>query len=203
MAFGFGAVVAFAVSARRTGKAEVDARAQERLPKYFDYVHELEETSPRQNGKSDTDVKTAAEQEAEVESGRAGGLTPWYNATGPSGGESLAAAYEQCREITERYSKTFYLATALMSRERGQAFWAVYAWCRRTDDLVDMPRQKGDNNLEEELIEWEARLNEVFAGRPRDVIDAALTDTVMKLPNLSIVPFEDMIKGMVMDVPGT
>jgi len=57
--------------------------------------------------------------------------------------------------------------------------------------------------LAEELIEWEARLNEAFAGRPKDVIDAALTDTVVRFPTLSIVPFQDMIKGMVMDVPGT
>jgi phytoene synthase len=120
----------------------------------------------------------------------------------PDGG-GLAAAYEQCREITERYSKTFYLATALMPFERSSAFWAVYAWCRRTDDLVDMPRMKASKPLDEELIEWEARLNEVFAGRPRDVIDAALTDTVVRFPTLSIVPFQDMIKGMVMDVPGT
>merc|ERR1719299_256923 len=66
-----------------------------------------------------------------------------------------------------------------------------------------MPRQTDDNSLREELIDWEARLNEAFAGRPRDVIDAALTDTVMRFPSLSIEPFEDMIKGMVMDVPGT
>ena len=129
-------------------------------------------------------------------------LTPWYDATRRTNGGGLAAAYEQCREITERFSKTFYLATALLPRERSSALWAVYAWCRRTDDLVDMPRQKDHKHLAEELIEWESRLNEAFAGRPRDVIDAALTDTVVRFPNLSIAPFQDMIKGMVMDVPG-
>jgi phytoene synthase len=176
------------------------------LPKYFDYVHELETTQPRQNGVKDSVAKTSTEQREKVDAERYGttnGLTPWYDLSRSPGGGGLDAAYEQCRDITERYSKTFYLATVLMPKERASAFWAVYAWCRRTDDLVDMPRLKADNNLREELIDWEDRLNEAFAGRPRDVIDAALTDTVVRFPSLTVEPFEDMIKGMVMDVPGT
>jgi phytoene synthase len=201
LAFGFGAVAAFAVSAQRSGKAaKADASASERLPKYFDYVHELENTAC-QNGK--TDAQDTSEQDVEAETTRLAGPAPWYDLNKSPGGEGLAAAYEQCREITERYSKTFYLATALMPKERGSAFWAVYAWCRRTDDLVDMPRKEQDNNLLEELVDWEHRLDEVFAGRPLDVIDAALTDTVIRYPTLSVEPFKDMIKGMIMDVPGT
>jgi len=50
---------------------------------------------------------------------------------------SLAESYELCRRITEKYSKTFYLGTLLMPKAKRQAIWAIYVWCRRTDELVD------------------------------------------------------------------
>jgi len=40
--------------------------------------------------------------------------------------------------ITAKYSK-FYLGTLLMSRAKRRAIWAIYVWCRRTDELVDGP----------------------------------------------------------------
>ena len=49
----------------------------------------------------------------------------------------LQESYEYCRQITTEYAKTFYLATLLMPKEKRQAIWAIYAWCRRTDELVD------------------------------------------------------------------
>ena len=54
--------------------------------------------------------------------------------------------------------------------------------------------------LRTELAEWGRRLKEVWAGRAHDLIDLALVDTVRNYPELAIEPFEDMIKGMVMDL---
>lgn len=51
----------------------------------------------------------------------------------------LEKAYERCGEITGEYAKTFYLGTQLMTPERARAIWAIYVWCRRTDELVDGP----------------------------------------------------------------
>jgi phytoene synthase len=42
-------------------------------------------------------------------------------------------------------------------------------------------------------------LEAIFEGRPYDVLDAALTDTITKFP-LHIQPFRDMIEGMRMDL---
>lgn len=41
-----------------------------------------------------------------------------------------------------------------------------------------------------------------FEGRPYDVLDAALTDTITQFP-LHIQPFRDMIEGMRMDLTKT
>lgn len=107
--------------------------------------------------------------------------------------------YETCRMITEQYAKTFFFGTQFFSDEKKRAVWAVYAWCRRTDDIVDKPR-KETGSLRDELGQWRERLQDIWNGRAHDVIDLALVDTVKNYPALDIEPFDDMIKGMVMDL---
>ncbi|XP_062194045.1 phytoene synthase 3, chloroplastic-like isoform X2 [Phragmites australis] len=109
----------------------------------------------------------------------------------------LKAAYDQCGEVCKEYAKTFYLATQLMTPERRRAIWAIYVWCRRTDELVDGPNAAHISALA--LDRWESRLEDIFAGRPYDMLDAALSDTVASFP-VDIQPFRDMIEGMRMDL---
>jgi len=111
----------------------------------------------------------------------------------------LEESYEQCRKITAHYAKTFYFGTTFFDEPKRKAVWAVYAWCRRTDDIVDKPR-KDSTSLRDELAEWTARLREIWQGKAYDSIDLALVDTVRNYPDLSVQPFEDMVKGMVMDL---
>jgi len=115
----------------------------------------------------------------------------------------LDAAYQQCESITKVFAKTFYLGTRLMTEEQKKAVWAIYVWCRRTDDLVDGPRALMNTAvLKADLAAWEERLYEVWDGKPQDSLDLALLDTKLKYPTLDINPFLDMIKGMAMDTPG-
>ncbi|KAK2978916.1 hypothetical protein RJ640_019231 [Escallonia rubra] len=108
----------------------------------------------------------------------------------------LDEAFERCRVICAEYAKTFYLGTLLMTEERQKAIWAIYVWCRRTDELVD--GHNATHMTSSVLDRWEERLEDIFKGRPFDMLDAALTDTVHKFP-LDIKPFRDMIEGMRMD----
>ncbi|KAF2325706.1 hypothetical protein GH714_033363 [Hevea brasiliensis] len=109
----------------------------------------------------------------------------------------LSEAYERCGEVCAEYAKTFYLGTLLMTPERRRAIWAIYVWCRRTDELVDGPN--ASHITPTALDRWEARLEDLFRGRPFDMLDAALSDTVTKFP-VDIQPFKDMIEGMRMDL---
>jgi hypothetical protein len=54
--------------------------------------------------------------------------------------QALNLAYRRCEYVTKLFSKTFYMGTSLMQPEARQHVWAIYAWCRRTDDIVDSPR---------------------------------------------------------------
>ncbi|XP_073112850.1 phytoene synthase 2, chloroplastic [Elaeis guineensis] len=109
----------------------------------------------------------------------------------------LKEAYDRCGEVCAEYAKTFYLGTLLMTPERRRAIWAIYVWCRRTDELVDGPN--AFHITPSALDRWESRLENLFAARPYDLFDAALSDTISKFP-VDIQPLKDMIEGMRMDL---
>nr|ACU29637.1 phytoene synthase [Elaeagnus umbellata] len=109
----------------------------------------------------------------------------------------LNEAYDRCGEVCAEYAKTFYLGTLLMTPERRRAIWAIYVWCRRTDELVDGPN--ASHITPKALDRWESRLEDLFEGNSFDMLDAALSDTVARFP-VDIQPFKDMIEGMRMDL---
>lgn len=111
---------------------------------------------------------------------------------------STEESYELCRQITAEYGKTFYLATLLMSVPKRRAIWAIYAWCRNTDELVD--GADADETTPATLDRWEAQLERIFRGSPTDNYDVALVDTIARFPDLAIEPFRDMIAGQRMDL---
>jgi len=84
-----------------------------------------------------------------------------------------------------------------MPEKKAKAIWAIYVWCRRTDELVDGPN--ASKITPRAIDRWEERLEAIFNGRPYDSLDATLSDTVSLFP-LDIQPFRDMIGGMRMDL---
>ncbi|KAL6655065.1 hypothetical protein ACP70R_005891 [Stipagrostis hirtigluma subsp. patula] len=112
----------------------------------------------------------------------------------PVAGGGLEAAFDRCGEVCKEYAKTFYLVDAAddPGEEEGDL-----GDIRRTDELVDGPNASHITALA--LDRWESRLEDAFAGRPYDMLDAALADTVARFP-VDIQPFRDMIQGMRMDL---
>lgn len=113
----------------------------------------------------------------------------------------LEQAYVESGEVTGAFAKTFYMGTQLLPEEARRAIWAIYVWCRRTDEIVDAPRENDDEMLKD-LSQWEVRLENLWKyGEVHDVLDLCLLDIRIKYPKLPITPFVDMIRGMLMDVP--
>ncbi len=114
---------------------------------------------------------------------------------------SLEQAYEDCRRETAEWAKTFYLGTLLMPPAKRRAIWAIYVWCRRTDELMDSPEAQARPvaELAERLDRWERRTRALFAGDVRDGLDLVMRDTLERYPQ-PIQPYLDMIEGMRMDL---
>tara|TARA_Y100001968_G_scaffold147309_1_gene134765 strand:+ start:2384 stop:2815 length:432 start_codon:yes stop_codon:yes gene_type:complete len=117
---------------------------------------------------------------------------------------NLEDAYEACRKETAKWAKTFYLGTMLLPPSKRKAIWAIYVWCRRTDELMDSSeaQQKSKEELSDRLNKWEEKTKQVFAGRTEDDLDEVLSDTLHKFPQ-SIEPYIDMIEGQRMDLDKT
>jgi len=113
----------------------------------------------------------------------------------------LDQAYEICRKETQQWAKTFYLGTLLLPLKKRKAIWAIYVWCRRTDEIMDSVEAstKSQNELSDNLDEWEENTKNVFKGNIKSELDSVLLDTIEKYPQ-SIQPYLDMIDGQRMDL---
>ncbi len=113
----------------------------------------------------------------------------------------LDQAYEICRKETQQWAKTFYLGTLLLPQEKRKAIWAIYVWCRRTDEIMDSVEAstKSQDELSDNLDEWEENTKNVFRGNIKSELDSVLLDTIEKYPQ-SIQPYLDMINGQRMDL---
>lgn len=114
---------------------------------------------------------------------------------------TLEEAYEACRQETAQWAKTFYLGTLLMPPAKRRAIWAIYVWCRRTDELMDSPQAQAlpVDRLAERLDRWEGRTRALFAGEVRDALDLVMADTLRRYPQ-PLQPYLDMIEGQRMDL---
>ena len=113
----------------------------------------------------------------------------------------MEEAYEACRLETAEWAKTFYLGTLLMPPQKRRAIWAIYVWCRRTDELMDSPEAQARpvSELAERLDQWEQRTRDLFAGVVRDGLDLVMRDTLERYPQ-PLQAYLDMIEGQRMDL---
>ena len=114
---------------------------------------------------------------------------------------SLEQAYEDCRQETAHWAKTFYLATLLMPPDKRRAIWAIYVWCRRTDELMDSAEAQAQpaSDLAVRLDTWERRTRDLFAGTVQDGLDLVMRDTIERFSQ-PMQPYLDMIEGQRMDL---
>jgi phytoene synthase len=91
----------------------------------------------------------------------------------PQAGE-LERAYVYCAGITRVYSRTFYLASSLLPRDKRCAVQALYAFCRSTDDLVDETQSYAQADTL--FANWRARLANPYPAA-HDPVPLAWADT--------------------------
>jgi phytoene synthase len=109
----------------------------------------------------------------------------------------LEAAYRLCRGIVEQHSKTFYLSSLFLNAEKRRAVWAVYAFCRTADDIIDQvaPAQERLDAIDA----WERRLVAAYKGVAADPIYIAFSDAAQRF-DIPIEPALDLLRGARMDV---
>jgi presqualene diphosphate synthase len=92
---------------------------------------------------------------------------------------------------------SFAWAMRFLPRERRQAIFTVYAFCREVDDIAD-----GEDSAEEKrsaLAQWRREIDLLYTGRPTKPTALALHEPV-KTFNLERDAFLAVIDGMEMDI---
>jgi 15-cis-phytoene synthase len=111
-----------------------------------------------------------------------------------------APSVDACREVIERHSRSFTLASRLLPPGvRGEA-WVIYAWCRRADDAIDGAAPAAQAQA---LAGLRAELDRVYADEPieGDETLAAFQHVVRRRAIPRAYP-EALLDGMDMDARG-
>ncbi|MFQ5780083.1 MAG: phytoene/squalene synthase family protein [Nitrospiria bacterium] len=105
-------------------------------------------------------------------------------------------AYRYCKVLTHRCGPHFSVGFRFLPRRKRDAIYAVYAFCRYADDIVD-ERQKAP--LDVLLKSWEAELDRCYRQEPTHPITVALADAIRRYP-IPKEGFLGLIEGCRMDL---
>lgn len=93
---------------------------------------------------------------------------------------ALERSYARCRALNRRHGRTYYLSTFVLPRPKRPHVWALYAFCRYADDIVDDLGDAPVARRRAALDDLGARFfADLEAGRSEDPILRAVVDTVL------------------------
>lgn len=102
-----------------------------------------------------------------------------------------------CSSLTKKSRSNFYYAFLFLPRAQREAMYAVYAFCRILDDVVDLG---GVAEVQRrELARWRRELTRCFEGAPEEPVAQRLAQVVKRFP-ISRVALEAIIDGVEMDL---
>ena len=106
----------------------------------------------------------------------------------------LRSCFAYCDKITAFHSKSFYMASRFLPPAKRNAIRALYAFCRTTDDIVDMEQGANHGQIErwrKDTVSENIRFNDPV------VIAWAHTRSQFNIPNLYA---SQLIDGVKMDL---
>ena len=98
--------------------------------------------------------------------------------------------------LVKRSGTSFYWAMRLLPPEKRHAMYAVYAFCREVDDIVDDPGATPEKITR--LDQWRLEIDNLFTGNPGQPVTKALSEPLRKF-GLRKEDFLAVIDGMAMD----
>ena len=102
-----------------------------------------------------------------------------------------------CSRLTRKSRSNFYYAFLFLPREKREAIYAVYAFCRSADDVADGTASLDEKRLQ--LSEWRREVDRCYAGEPRHPITVKLAQSLERF-RIPKEHFDELIAGVEMDL---
>ena len=112
---------------------------------------------------------------------------------------SIADARE-CERITRRHARTFTLASRFLPAEKRRAAFAVYAFCRTADDIVDQSAPGGESPAAA-IARFRRSLDGALAGEPDGAMFRELVHAVSSF-ELPATTLHALVDGVARDLDG-
>ncbi len=104
------------------------------------------------------------------------------------------------RRVTKASGSNFYYAFLFLPKPKREAIYAVYAFCRLSDDLVDEVKAGGDPAAA--LTRWRQELDTDFHSGARHPVIAAVGQAARRF-TIPKAYFQELLNGMEMDLTRT
>jgi phytoene synthase len=113
--------------------------------------------------------------------------------------DKLASGFAKCKEITKRYGTSFYFATQFFPADTRQGIYAVYAFARIPDEIVDDPHMSDKVAALAQLRQWRTDWLAAMerGGSDDDVMNAIVW--AFKKYGIPVSEGEAFLKSMFMD----
>ncbi len=110
--------------------------------------------------------------------------------------DSLSQSFAAARQITRHHAKSFYFSSFFLPPRKKAAAYAIYAFCRHADDLLDV---HSNDTLSDQRHELTQILDQLYAGScPGLPFAAAFHQTIISY-GIPRVHFEELIEGVCSD----
>ena len=111
---------------------------------------------------------------------------------------ALEESHRYCHRETKRHARSFYFASLALPREKKRAAYAVYAFCRYADDLVDRAASK--EGIGPLLARIAADFDRMAGGEMSAPGFAPAFGWAVRRFGLEKQPFLDLLAGVAMDL---
>lgn len=105
---------------------------------------------------------------------------------------------DNSKQIAKESNSSFYYSFSLLAKPKRDAMNTVYAFCRKTDDIVDEGSEPEELKFER-LRKWRIELEKALYGTSDYQLFNKLA-AIIKQFNIPIDPFFELIVGMEMDL---
>lgn len=114
-------------------------------------------------------------------------------------GMAAEDAARHAAEIVKRSGTSFAAGMRILSRERREAMYAIYAFAREVDDVADEGGTYDERMIG--LAAWRDEIARCYESTPQTPVGVALVPAIRRF-GLDRHEFEMLVEGMVMDVEG-